>query len=64
MAFKKKTWTDRVAEFINRRILTKEDGSTELVSVARSEGNISVEGDGINTTNNIKAFYESITKKF
>lgn len=51
MAFKKKTWTDRVAEFINRRILTKEDGSTELVSVARSEGNISVEGDAFNAEN-------------
>lgn len=48
MAFKKKTWTDRVAEFINRRTLTKEDGSTELVTVARSEGTISKEGDAFN----------------
>lgn len=48
MAFEKKTWADRVAEFINRRILTKEDGSTELVTVARSEGTISVEGDAFN----------------
>lgn len=48
MAFEKKTWTDRVAEFINRRTLTKEDGSTELVTVARSEGTISKEGDAFN----------------
>lgn len=48
MAFNKKTWKDRVAEFINRRLLTKEDGSTELVTVARSEGTISVEGDAFN----------------
>lgn len=48
MAFEKKTWTDRIAEFINRRTLTKEDGSTELVTVARSEGTISAEGDAFN----------------
>lgn len=48
MAFAKKTWTDRIAEFINRRTLTKEDGSTELVTVARSEGTISAEGDAFN----------------
>ncbi len=48
MAFNKKTWKDRVAEFINRRLLTKEDGSTDLVTVARSEGIISVEGDAFN----------------
>lgn len=48
MAFNKKIWKDRVAEFINRRLLTKEDGSTDLVTVARSEGIISVEGDAFN----------------
>lgn len=48
MAFNKKTWKDRVAEFINRRLLTKEDGSTDLVTVARSEGIISIEGDAFN----------------
>ena len=48
MAFNKKTLKDRVAEFINRRLLTKEDGNTELVTVARSEGTISVEGDAFN----------------
>ena len=43
MAFKQKTWTDRVSEYPTRRILTKEDGSTEVVSVARAEGEISKE---------------------
>ncbi len=51
MAFKKKAWVDRVAEFINRRTLTKEDGSTELVTVARNEGAISKEGDAFNASN-------------
>lgn len=51
MAFQKKVWSDRVAEFINRRILTKTDGTTEIVTVARSEGTISAEGDGFNAKN-------------
>lgn len=48
MEFSRKTWVDRMAEYINRRTLTKEDGSTELVTVARSEGMISQEGDAFN----------------
>ena len=48
MAFVKKTWSDRVAEFINRRLLTYEDGTTELVTVTREEGTISSEGDAFN----------------
>ena len=40
-----KTWADRVSEFPTRRILTKEDASTEVVTVERSEGTVSVEGD-------------------
>lgn len=61
MAFNKKTWKDRVAEFINRRLLTKEDGSTDLVTVARSEGIISVEGDAFNaeTMNDLEDRVES-----
>ena len=51
MAFKQKTWTDRVSEYPTRRILTKEDGSTEVVSVARAEGEISKEGDAFNAEN-------------
>ena len=45
MAFEKKIWKDRIAEYINRRLLTFEDGSTKLVTVARDEGTISQEGD-------------------
>ena len=54
--FTKKTWKDRRAEFINRRTLTKEDGTEEIVTVARNEGEISVEGDAFNaeTMNNLE----------
>lgn len=51
MAFLQKTWKDRVAEYINRRVLTKEDGTTEQVSVERSEGTISQEGDAFSAAN-------------
>lgn len=51
MAFIKKTWKDRVSEFINRRTLIKEDGTTELVTVERSEGTISQEGDAFSAEN-------------
>ena len=43
--FIKKTWKDRISEYPTRRTLTKEDGSTELVTVSRSEGTVSQEGD-------------------
>jgi hypothetical protein len=49
--FVKKTWKDRIAEYINRRELTKEDGSSELVTVSRSEGEISEEGDAFSAEN-------------
>lgn len=45
MAFEKKTWTDRVSEYPTRRNLIKSDGTSELVTVERSEGSVSVEGD-------------------
>ena len=51
MAFVKKVWKDRIAEYINRRLITKEDGTQELVTVARNEGNISQEGDAFNAAN-------------
>ena len=51
MAFVKKTWKDRVAEYINRRTIVKEDGTTELVTVERSEGTISQEGDAFSASN-------------
>lgn len=47
----KKTWKNRIAEYINRRRLTMEDGSTNLVTVARDEGTISQEGDAFNAAN-------------
>lgn len=51
MGFAKKTWKNRIAEYINRRRLTMEDGSTNLVTVARDEGTISQEGDAFNAAN-------------
>ncbi len=45
MGFVKKIWKNRKSEYPNRRLLTKEDGSTELVTVSREEGLISEEGD-------------------
>lgn len=51
MGFTKKTWKNRIAEYINRRLITMEDGSTSLVTVARDEGTISQEGDAFNAAN-------------
>ena len=45
MAFQKKIWKDRISEFPTRRMLTKSDGSTELVDVSRAEGKVSQDGD-------------------
>lgn len=45
MAFSLKTWVNRISEYPNRRKLTHEDGSTEVVTVARAEGQISTEGN-------------------
>lgn len=45
MGFTKKTWKDRVSEYPNRRRLVKTDGTTEIVTVEREEGSVSVEGD-------------------
>ena len=59
--FTKKTWEDRRAEFINRRTLTKEDGTEEIVTVARNEGTVSAEGDAFNaeTMNNLEGRVEA-----
>ena len=51
MSYVQKTWEDRVSEYPTRRVLTKEDGSTELVDVARAEGNITKEGDPFSAEN-------------
>lgn len=45
-AFTQKTWKDRVTQYINRRLLTDVNtGDTQLVTVARDEGNITEAGD-------------------
>lgn len=51
MAFVKKTWKDRISEYPTRRILEKTDGSSETVDVARSEGEVSQEGDAFSAEN-------------
>ena len=49
--FIKKIWKDRVTEFPTRRSLTKQDGSVDLVTVAREEGTVSQEGDAFSAKN-------------
>lgn len=51
MAFNQKVWEDRISEYPTRRILTKTDGSTEIVNVSRSEGSVSKEGDAFSAEN-------------
>ena len=68
MGFTKKTWKNRIAEYINRRLITMEDGSTNLVTVARNEGTISQEGDAFNAANmndledRIEAEFNEVTR--
>lgn len=49
--FTRKTWKDRITEYPTRRTLTKADGSAETVTVARSEGTVSQEGDAFSAAN-------------
>lgn len=51
MAFEQKTWEDRITEYPTRRTLTKTDGSSEMVTVERSEGSVSKEGDAFSAAN-------------
>ena len=53
MSFTKKTWVDRVSENPNRRTLTiiSQDENTRVVDVARTEGEVSKEGDAFNAEN-------------
>lgn len=52
MSFVTKTWKDRISEFPNRRTLTNTaDSSTQLVTVSRTEGTISEEGDAFSASN-------------
>ena len=49
--FETKTWKDRITEYPTRRTLTKEDGTTEIVTVARNEGTVSEAGDAFSAEN-------------
>jgi hypothetical protein len=74
MSFIKKIWKDRISEYPTRRNLEKSDGSSELVTVSRSEGNISQEGDAFSAenmndleeriSNEFEALNTNITNKF
>lgn len=44
MQFNRFTWLDRVGQHLNRRVLTKMDGSTETVDVTRGDDSITVDG--------------------
>lgn len=65
----KKVWKNRITEFPTRRTLTKEDGSSEIVTVTRNEGTVSEEGDAFDadTMNNLEeridAGFADVTRK-
>lgn len=50
MAFTKKTWTDRQAEYPGRRKLTA-TATADVYDVTREEGLVVEEGDALNATN-------------
>lgn len=68
MAFSLKTWVNRISEYPNRRKLTHEDGSTELVTVSRAEGQISAEGNAFSAEemndleNRIKGGFDEVNQ--
>lgn len=52
MAFSKKTWKDRLAEYAGRRKITNvSTGSSQIVDVERSEGTVSEEGSAFSAAN-------------
>lgn len=51
MAFSKKTWKDRVTQYLNRRLLTDSNGNTQLVTVTRDEGSVTEAGDTFSAAN-------------
>ena len=52
MAYTKKTWKDRVSQYLNRRKLTDIDtGNTQTVTVVRDEGNVTEDGDTFTASN-------------
>ena len=64
MSFTKKTWVDRVSENPNRRTLTiiSQDENTRVVDVARTEGEVSKEGDAFNAENmnDLESLYKGL----
>lgn len=63
MSYEKKEWKDRIAEYPTRRQLEKSDGSSEIVTVSRAEGNISQEGDAF-SAENMNALEQRISNGF
>ena len=51
MAFQKKIWKGRKSEYPSCRKLIKADGSAELVTLARAEGQVTEEGDAFSPEN-------------
>ncbi len=54
MAFKKKTWKDRLVEYSGRRLLKRISGSADsqmVVDVTRNEGTVSQAGDAFSAAN-------------
>lgn len=54
MAFKRKTWKDRLVEFAGRRTLKRISGSADsqmVVDVTRNEGTVSQAGDAFSAAN-------------
>ncbi|MDY5529350.1 hypothetical protein, partial [Eisenbergiella porci] len=52
MAFKKKTWTDRMVEYAGRRKLTNTSTKQAVIyDVERAEGTVSKEGDAFSSQN-------------
>lgn len=52
MAYTKKTWKDRISQYINRRKITDiNTGTTQTVTVARDEGNVTEDGDTFTAAN-------------
>ncbi len=66
MAFIKKTWKNRTSQYPNRRQLTDESGNVSLVTVVRSEGTVSEEGDAFDedNMNNLEDRIEDAVGKF
>ena len=51
MTYVKKTWKDRISEYPTRRQLLDSNGGTSVVTVSRSEGIVSQEGDAFSAEN-------------